>query len=289
MPDPWPDPQTAWIEAALAGSPAEAFQERLREELERRIQMLAITGIREGYTTVTPYVTVVEVDRLIEFAQEAFGAVVTHRTKGPRGGTHCELRIGDSMLMFVGGDMVRGQEKLTALHFYVPDTDAVYRRALAAGAESVAEPEDKPYGERQATVRDLAGNLWFIATHLGPTDGALRTVTPYLIRPNAFGMIDFLKAAFNATEIGIYKTPDGKLMHGALRIGDGAVEMGEGEGEPSAFYVYVQDADAVYKQAVEAGAKSLYAPADQPYGDRVAGVEDAWRNTWHIATYLGQR
>ena len=289
MPDQWADPQVAWIEAALAGYPTEAFQDRLREELERRIHMLTTTGIREGYTTVTPYVVAVEVDWLIEFAKEGFGAVVTHQTKGPRGGTHCELRIGDSMLMFVGGDMVQGQEKLTALHIYVPDTDAVYRQALASGAVSVAVPEDKPYGERQATVRDLAGNLWFIATHLGPTDGALRTVTPYLIRPNALSMMDFLKAAFNATEIGVYKMPDGKLMHAALRIGDGAVEMGEGEGSPSAFYLYVQDADAVYKQAVEAGARSLYAPVDQSYGDRVGGVEDAWGNTWYIATYAGQR
>ena len=289
MPDQRADLQLAWIESALAQCPTEGFQDRLREELERRIQMLTITGIREGYTTVTPYVIAVEVERLIEFAKEAFGAVVTHQTKGPRGGTHCELRIGDSMLMFVGGDMVRGQEKLTALHIYVPDTDAVYRQALAVGATSIAAPDDKPYGERQATVKDVAGNLWFIATHSGPTDGTLRTVTPYLIRRNALGMIDFLKAAFNATEIGIYKLPDGKLMHAALRVGDGALEMGEGEGTPSAFYLYVPDADAVHKHALDAGAKSLYVPADQPYGDRVGGVEDVWGNTWYIATYLGQR
>jgi uncharacterized glyoxalase superfamily protein PhnB len=284
-----PDPSVAWIESALAACPTQTFQDRFREELERRIRMLTITGIREGYTTVTPYVVAVEVDRLIEFAKQAFGAVITHRTKGPRGGTHCELRIGDSMLMFVGGDMVRGQEKLTALHIYVPDTDAAYRQALAAGAVSVATPEDKPYGERQATVKDLAGNLWYIATHVGPTDGALSTVTPSLIRRNAFGLIDFLKAAFNATELGVYKTPEGRLIYAALRVGDGALEMGEGEGSPSAFYLYVQDADAVYKRAVDAGARSLYAPADQPYGDRVGGIEDAWGNTWYIATYLGQR
>jgi uncharacterized glyoxalase superfamily protein PhnB len=251
--------------------------------------MLPITGIREGYTTVTPYVVAVEVDRLIEFAKQAFGAEITHQTKGPRGGTHCELRISDSMLMFVGGDMMRGQEKLTALHIYVPDTDAAYRHALAAGGVSVATPEDKPYGERQATVKDLAGNLWYIATHVGPTDGALRTVTPSLIRRNAFQLIDFLKAAFDATELGVYQTPEGRLIYAALRVGDGTLEMGEGEGSPSAFYLYVQDADAVYKRAVDAGARSLYAPADQPYGDRVGGIEDAWGNTWYIATYLGPR
>ena len=138
-------------------------------------------------------------------------------------------------------------------------------------------------------MKDLAGTLWFIATHIGPTDGALRTVTPYLIRRNAPGMVDFLKAAFNASEIGVYKSPEGKLMHAILRVGDGALEMGEGEGAPSAFYLYVPDADTVYRQALDAGAKSLYAPADQPYGDRVGGIEDAWGNTWYIATYLGPR
>ena len=109
MPDQRADLQLAWIESALAQCPTEGFQDRLREELERRIQMLTITGIREGYTTVTPYVVAVEVDRLIDFAQEAFGAVITHRTKGPSGGTHCELRIGDSMLMFVGAIWCAGR------------------------------------------------------------------------------------------------------------------------------------------------------------------------------------
>ena len=58
---------------------------------------------------------------------------------------------------------------------------------------------------------------------------------------------------------------------------------------PFAFYLYVPDADAdaFYRQAVAAGAKPLYPPKDQPYGDRMGGVEDAWGNTSHIATHLG--
>jgi PhnB protein len=114
-------------------------------------------------------------------------------------------------------------------------------------------------------------------------------VTPFLVPPsNAFGLIDFLKAAFHAEEMGMYKSPEGKLEYAALRINDAVLEFGEGPNFPqSNFYLYVPDADTVYQDAVQAGAKSLYPPADQPYGDRVGGVEDAWGNTWYIATHLG--
>lgn len=245
-------------------------------------------GVREGFSTVTPYVAVVEVERLISFAKEVFGAVETERSAGSAGGVHCELRIGDSMLMFSGGAAVQGREKLNALHVYVPDCDAVYRRALGAGAESLFEPKEKPYGAREAGVKDPTGNLWFIATPNGPRHEALRTVTPYLLATNALGLIEFLKAAFGATEIGVYKSPEGKLQHAALRIGDAALEFGEAQSLPFAFYLYVSDADALYQQAVAAGAKSLYPPLDQPFGDRVGGVEDAWGNTWYIASRLAR-
>jgi PhnB protein len=287
MPDQWAEERMAWIEAALAECPTAAFQDRLRNELERRIRMLTLTGIPVGYTTVTPYITMIEIDRFIEFTKQAFGAVEMYRSKSGGGGTHCELRIGDSMVMCGGGEPARGREKLNALHIYVPDTDSAYRQALEAGAEPVTEPEDKPYGERQATVKDPAGNLWFIATHKGPTDGVLRTVTPYLRRKNALGLIEFLKEAFNATEVGVYKTPEGVVMHAVLRIGDGTVELGDTEGTPSAFYLYVQDADSVYQQALAAGAKSISPPKDQSYGNREGGVEDPWGNTWYIAQNLG--
>jgi len=245
--------------------------------------MLTIIERREGFTAVTPYVTAVDVEQLISFAKEAFGAVETERTTGSAGGVHCELRIGNSMLMCGGGDPARGREKRAALHIQVPDVDAVYAQALRAGAESLSPPENKPYGERMAGVKDPVGNTWFIATHAGPLEDGIRTVTPYLLRPNALELIEFLKRAFNAREAGIYKSPEGKLMHGAVWIGDALLEAGDADGEPSAFYLYVPDADAMYQQAIEAGAKPLNPPADQSYGDRVGSVEDAWNNTWYIA------
>ena len=213
--------------------------------------MATLTGVREGFTTVTPYLTVVEIDRLVSFVKEAFDAVETLRSPGSAGGFHCELRIGDSMLMCGSGGTYQGPTKLAALHTYVPDTDAVYRRALEAGAESVSPPEDKPYFERNAAVKDPTGNTWYIATrHAGsPRLEGLRTVTPFLLASNALGLIEFLKQAFNAREIEVYKSPDDKLMHAAVWIGDAALEFGETETLPAAFYLYVPDADALYQQA----------------------------------------
>ncbi len=82
-----------------------------------------------------------QIDRLIGFIKQVFGAEETYRGIGSAGGTHCELRIGDSMIMCGGGPMIRGQEKPATLHVYVSDTDVVYERALAAGATSIAAPE----------------------------------------------------------------------------------------------------------------------------------------------------
>jgi PhnB protein len=195
------------------------------------------------------------------------------------------------MLMCGGGESVRGHERPLALHVYVPDADAVYERALAAGAESLATPEDKPYGERMAGVKDPTGNIWYMATRLPGATAleGMRTVTPYLHHTNPLGLIDFLKQAFSAQELGIYKSPDGRLMHAVLRIGTAILEMGETTPMPASFYLYVPDANSLYEQAVTAGAKSVYAPVDQPYGDRMGVVEDAWGNTWCIATHLGQQ
>jgi PhnB protein len=104
---------------------------------------------------------------LLEFTKQAFGAEETFRTVGPAGGLHGEVRIGDSMLMVGGG--IPGKEfkatpKTHALHIYVEDADAVCKKALAAGATLIDEPRDQEYGERSGSVKDPAGNIWYIAT-----------------------------------------------------------------------------------------------------------------------------
>ncbi len=248
--------------------------------------MTTATGVREGFTTVTPYLMVPDIESLIAFTREAFGAVETLRTSGSIGGTHCEIRIGDSMLMLGGGPPAEGRPMTNALHIYVPDADAAFESALTAGAESLAPPEDKPYGERQAAVIDPTGNTWFLAARRRvPPD--LHTVTPFLTRRNAQGLVDFLKAAFGATTIGIFKSPSGDLQYAALKISDAALELAEGDSPgPAAFYLYAPDADALYRRAITAGAKPLFPPSIQPYGDRMGAVEDTWGDTWYVASHL---
>jgi uncharacterized glyoxalase superfamily protein PhnB len=101
-----------------------------------------------------------------------------------------------------------------------------------------------------------------------------------------------LKRAFDAQEIELDRAPDGTVAHAKLRIGDSVVEMGEARDPfgpmPTMFYLYVNDADAWYRRAVEAGAASLSVPADQPYGDRVAAVTDSFGNQWYMATPIGK-
>ena len=87
-----------------------------------------------------------------------------------------------------------------------------------------------------------------------------------------------------------YASPEGVVHHAKVTIGDSAVEMGEANGPyqpmPTMFYLYVPDVDASHYRAVNAGAASMSAPADQPYGDRTASVKDAFGNVWYLATQL---
>ena len=199
------------------------------------------------------------------------------------------------MLMMGGG--IPGREFTStpnthALHVYVKNTDAVYQKALTAGATTLQEPADQDYGERSASVKDPAGNHWYIATRLEGDykwEGA-PDVQPYLHPLRAEPVINFLKRAFGAREIAKYASPDGVVHHAQIRVGDSVVEMGEAHGKyppmPTMFYLYVPDCDAVYQRALQAGATSIAEPVDQPYGDRSGGVKDAFGNQWYIATHI---
>jgi PhnB protein len=278
------------------------------EEMHRRMSAMtkgdaagkkpAVDPVPRGFRMVTPYLVAADGPALLEFTKQAFGGEETFRTVGTAGGLHGEVRIGDSMLM-VGGGIPGGEFRATpkthALHIYVEDADAVCKKALAAGATLIDEPRDQEYGERSGSVKDPAGNIWYIATHKGESYIAkgLNNVNAYLLPLRAEPVITFLKRAFGGQELGKYASPDGVVHHAEIRVGDSVVEMGEPFGEhikygpmPAMFYVYVPDCDAVYRRALAAGAKSTQEPADQPYGDRTSAVTDPFGNTWYIATHV---
>jgi PhnB protein len=113
-----------------------------------------------------------------------------------------------------------------------------------------------------------------------------RTLTPYLVVPDAEAEIRFLAAAFGATEKSVDRRPDGTVMHAEIAIGDSLLMIGQGNAEwppmPSALYLWVPDVDAAYARAMAHGATSQFAPEDKPYGHRNAGVVDANGITWWI-------
>jgi uncharacterized glyoxalase superfamily protein PhnB len=126
----------------------------------------AIKPIPEGFHTVTPCITVEGASRLIEFLEKSFDAVIQDkffRADGTIG--NASVRIGDSMVMiFDAHDQWKA--KPASFYVYVPDCDAIYQKALAAGGTSLLEPADMFYGDRNAGVQDSAGNEWWIATHI---------------------------------------------------------------------------------------------------------------------------
>jgi PhnB protein len=276
------------------------------DEMYRR--MAAIQGQRpapdaqsfrpEGFHTVTPYIIVQDAPALIDFVTRTFDADERSRDVGSAGGVHAEVRIGDSRVMIGGGAPElawRGEPLPSAFHVYVKDTDAVFERAVQAGATVIGAPADMEYGERSAGVKDASGNVWYIATAKGASyvPEGLHTVNVYLHPHRAAPVIAFMTRAFGADRVEKYASPDGVIHHASVHIGDSVIEMGEAHGPyqpmPTMFYLYVPNADAAYHRAMEAGATSISAPADQPYGDRSAGVKDVFGNQWYIATQIRPR
>jgi uncharacterized glyoxalase superfamily protein PhnB len=126
---------------------------------------MSVKTIPEGFHTVTPYLMIKDAPRLLSFLREAFGAKEIHRTTAPDGTIACAAaKVGGSMVMVSEAPADRTPFP-AQIYLYVPDTDAVYRQALKAGASSILEPVDQFYGDRNAGVTDPAGNNWWIATH----------------------------------------------------------------------------------------------------------------------------
>jgi PhnB protein len=128
-----------------------------------------------------------------------------------------------------------------------------------------------------------------MTTKVRPVPEGYHTVCPYIVVTSGVAtLIEFAKQAFGAKEVYLSKAPDGRIMHAEIKIGDSIVMVGESQEKkfPAMLHLYMEDVDGVYKRAIQAGGKSMREPADQPYGDRSAGVEDAFGNQWWIATHM---
>ncbi|HEX3138545.1 MAG TPA: VOC family protein [Rhizobacter sp.] len=134
-------------------------------------------------------------------------------------------------------------------------------------------------------------------TSAKPIPDGMRSLTPHLVCDGAAAAIEFYKKAFGAIEESRLPGPDGRLMHGQVRIGDSALmlvdewpEMGavgpnKLKGTAVTIHLYVTDVDAAYARAVEAGAKATMPPADMFWGDRYGQLQDPFGHMWSLATH----
>ena len=128
---------------------------------------MSSSGVPEGYRSLSPYLIANGAEDLIGFVSRVFGAVERRRMAGEAGWLHCELELGDSVLMIGEGG---GMSFPAMLHVDVEDADAVYERALAEGATSAAEPHDTSFGDHRAAFDDRWGNQWWVATRVRSGD-----------------------------------------------------------------------------------------------------------------------
>jgi len=122
-----------------------------------------------------------------------------------------------------------------------------------------------------------------------PIPAGYQTITPYLTVEHGAKLLAFLKAAFNAEVLGCSEK-DGVIYNAEVKIGTSMLMLADTRGRhpatPTMLYLYVNDVDAAYAQAVKAGGKSIMAPVDHFYGDRSGAVEDLCGNQWWLATHI---
>jgi uncharacterized glyoxalase superfamily protein PhnB len=304
------------IAGDLHGLPDPNFRSRLKAELIPQMETAMTTMTINPKTTthtITPGLFVDGADDLIAFMREVLGAELIARHAQPDGKVrYAQVQVGDSTIEL--GD-ANDQYKAfgMALHIYLDDVDGAYNRALAAGATSTHPLTDQAYGDREGGAKDRWGNVWYFATHqenvseeelqlrfagsgsktqkqpgVGPRPEGYHTVTPFLHARGARNLITFLENAFGAKVEHVTEMGGREVAHAGVRIGDSMIELGESHGEsqpmPAAIHLHVPDADAAYARAIRAGARSVSAPEDKPYGERAAHVIDPFENQWFIGT-----
>lgn len=135
--------------------------------LNQNRTLMARAGNPFGLNDVTPYLIIPEIEKLIPFLKEVFGARIRADIKYREDGSvmHTEITIGDSVIM-MGEPMADFPAMPSTLYVYVDDCDKVFKKAVELGGTPVAEPQDFPHGDRYGGVRDNSGNIWWIVTHI---------------------------------------------------------------------------------------------------------------------------
>lgn len=135
-----------------------------------------------------------------------------------------------------------------------------------------------------------------MADKVNPIPHGYRSVTPYLVVNDGHGALEFYKRAFGATKVVVMNGPGDKIGHAEFRIGDSMLmltdEMGPNRspkslgGSPVSIFLYVEDVDSIFNQAVEAGAKADMPPQDMFWGDRFGKLTDPFGHLWALATHI---
>lgn len=133
---------------------------------------MSVKPIPDGYHSVTPYLIINGAVPALEFYKKVFGAAEVLRFDGPRGTiAHAEIKIGDSIVMLsdeyaeIGFLGPQASGSPVGIMLYVPDADAMFTRAVEAGATVKKAMQDQFYGDRSGTLVDPFGHVWTIATH----------------------------------------------------------------------------------------------------------------------------
>jgi len=293
------------IAAELRNLPSASFKARLKSELGGKKPMSTVAEpVAAVHVSATPRLAFRDPAKAIEFYQRALGAKEKFRFQIGNDIPHAELVIGDSTINIAGEWPEGGRFSAETLghspvwmSLEVPDVDSFTRHAVAEGMKLVREPKDQFYGHRDATLEDPFGYTWGVfsvteemsveemhrrmkglgegpaagkGTGVSPVPPGFRMVTPYLVAADGPALIDFVKEAFEATEIMRAETPSGGV-HGEVQIGDSIIMVGggipgknfPGQLKQNALHVYVKDVDAVTATAVAAGATLIDEPRDQ--------------------------
>ena len=133
--------------------------------------MSEVKPIPDGYSVITPYLIVDDAAGFIDFLSKAFGGVERLRIPMP-GGTigHAEVEINGAVIMVSDVAGTDFQTTRSLIHHLVEDVDSAYKRAIEAGATSIAEPETQFFGDRMGHVLDPSGNRWVLSTHVEDVD-----------------------------------------------------------------------------------------------------------------------